>query len=120
MRGALTLPIALQREDPQRTLVLPQASAAEEYRSRALRVCGAPDLLRLVRAMLPGDAAEPLTRNQTADVTGLRLASCDNPMARPMRSGARWTTTTSPGRQSLKLGTQVPGQSFGTRGSCLD
>ena len=60
VRGALALALALQRDDPQRTLVLPQASAAEAARARGLRVCGAADLLRVVRAMLAGDAAEPL------------------------------------------------------------
>jgi len=29
-----------------------------------VRVCGAPDLLRVVRALLPGDAAEPLPPTQ--------------------------------------------------------
>ena len=65
VRGALALALALQRENASAagattSLVLPQASAAEAARARQVRVCGAPDLLRVVRALLPGDAAEPL------------------------------------------------------------
>jgi magnesium chelatase family protein len=63
VRGALALALALQREaadGPPPTLVLPQASAAEAARAPGVRVCGAADLLAVVRALLPGDAAEPL------------------------------------------------------------
>jgi len=60
VRGALALALALQRGGSARTLVLPQASAAEAARAGTVRVCGAPDLLTVVRALLPGDAAEPL------------------------------------------------------------
>jgi magnesium chelatase family protein len=69
VRGALALALALQRDagdSPPATLVLPQASAAEASRARRVRVCGAPDLLRVVRALLPGDAAEPLAAEQPA------------------------------------------------------
>ena len=41
VRGALALAVALQRSGSQRTLVLPQASAAEAARATAVRVCGA-------------------------------------------------------------------------------
>ncbi len=67
VRGALALALALQREaagGAPATLVLPQASAAEASRARQVRVCGAPDLLRVVRALLPGDVAEPLPRTE--------------------------------------------------------
>ena len=63
VRGALALALALQRETADGaapTLVLPMASATEAARASGLRVCGAPDLLAVVRALLPGDAAEPL------------------------------------------------------------
>ena len=68
VRGALALALALQRDAaggaPPATLVLPQASAAEAARARQVRVCGAPDLLAVVRALLPGDVAEPLPAMQ--------------------------------------------------------
>jgi magnesium chelatase family protein len=60
VRGALALALALQRDGSRRTLVLPQASAAEAARAPAVCVCGAADLLQVVRALLPGDAAQPL------------------------------------------------------------
>ncbi len=60
VRGALALALALQRSGNGRTLVLPQASAAEAARASAVRVCGAADLLTVARAMAIGDAAEPL------------------------------------------------------------
>ena len=64
VRGALALALALQRSGSGRTLVLPQASAAEAARAQQVRVCGATDLLQVVRALLPGDAAEPLAPTQ--------------------------------------------------------
>ncbi len=73
VRGALALALALQRDagdSPPATLVLPQASAAEASRARQVRVCGAPDLLRVVRALLPGDAAEPLSAEQPVAESG--------------------------------------------------
>lgn len=60
VRGALALALAVLRSGSERTLVLPQASAREAARAHRVRVCGAPHLLAVVRAMLPGDAAEPL------------------------------------------------------------
>jgi magnesium chelatase family protein len=60
VRGALALALAVQRSGSQRTLVLPQSSAEEAARAGTLRVCGAADLLTVVRAMLPGDAVCPL------------------------------------------------------------
>ncbi len=60
VRGALALALAMQRSGAGRTLVLPQASAMEAARAQRVRVCGADNLQRVVRALLPGDAAEPL------------------------------------------------------------
>ena len=60
VRGALALALAVQRSGSERCLVLPQASANEAARAHRVRVCGAPHLLAVVRAMLPGDAAQPL------------------------------------------------------------
>ena len=75
VRGALALALALQREAtggaPAPILVLPQTSAAEAARARQVRVCGASDLLTVVRALLPGDAAEPLVpMTPPADIPG--------------------------------------------------
>jgi len=60
VRGALALALALQRGATARTLVLPRDSAAEAARAGGVRVCGAAHLLEVVRALLPGDAAQPL------------------------------------------------------------
>lgn len=60
VRGALALALAVQRSGSARSLVLPQASAAEAARAGQVHVCGAPNLLAVVRAMLPGDAAQAL------------------------------------------------------------
>ena len=74
VRGALALALALQREaagGTPPTLVLPRASAAEAARARQVRVCGACDLLSVVRALLPGDAAQPLAATEPPpDVPG--------------------------------------------------
>ncbi|MES2718496.1 MAG: YifB family Mg chelatase-like AAA ATPase [Pseudomonadota bacterium] len=78
VRGALALALALQRESaagPPATLVLPQASAVEASRARQVRVCGAPDLLRVVRALLPGDAAAPLAQTTPPDAVAGRTAA---------------------------------------------
>ena len=64
VRGALALALALQRSGSGRTLVLPLASATEAARAQQVRVCGATDLLQVVRALLPGDAAQPLAPTQ--------------------------------------------------------
>ena len=60
VRGALALALALQAGGQTRTLVLPEASAAEAARADTVRVCGAAHLLAVVRSLLPGAAAEPL------------------------------------------------------------
>ena len=60
VRGALALALALQAGGQARTLVLPDASAAEAARAGAVRVCGASHLLAVVRSLLPGDAAVPV------------------------------------------------------------
>jgi magnesium chelatase family protein len=88
VRGALALALALQREAADgaapATLVLPQASAAEAARARQVRVCGAPDLLHVVRALLPGDAAEPLP----AAVPPAQAAAAAAPDLRDVRGQA--------------------------------
>jgi len=62
VRGALALALAMGRDAPQRTLVLPAPSAAEAARASAVVVQGAATLLEVVQALLPGDAAVPLAR----------------------------------------------------------
>lgn len=59
VRGALALALALQAVGQTRTFVLPEAGAAEAARADAGRVCGAPRLLAVVRALLSGEAGEP-------------------------------------------------------------
>ncbi len=60
VRGALALALAVARAGQRRTLVLPEASAGEAARVDKLRVCAPRHLLDVVRAMVPGDAAQPL------------------------------------------------------------
>jgi magnesium chelatase family protein len=61
VHGALAMALALQRApgSVQRTLVLPQASADESGLVGDLPVRGADHLLDVVRALLPGDGADP-------------------------------------------------------------
>ncbi|MBI5255188.1 MAG: YifB family Mg chelatase-like AAA ATPase [Burkholderiales bacterium] len=63
VRGALALALGLQRAGQERALVLPLASAAEAARATTVVVHGARHLLDVVRAMQPGDTAEPLPRS---------------------------------------------------------
>ena len=73
VRGALALALALRRQGPHQSLVLPALSAREAALAQGLDVLAADHLLDVVRAMAPGDevpslpAAEPLqlTRDET-------------------------------------------------------
>ncbi|HSC63645.1 MAG TPA: magnesium chelatase domain-containing protein, partial [Caldimonas sp.] len=60
VHGALAMALALRRASAptRRTLVLPQASADESALVGGLAVVGADHLLDVVRALLPGDAAD--------------------------------------------------------------
>ncbi|MEO6364426.1 MAG: YifB family Mg chelatase-like AAA ATPase [Caldimonas sp.] len=60
VQGALAMALALHRSpgSASRTLVLPQVSADESALVGGLAVRGASHLLDVVRALLPGDAAE--------------------------------------------------------------
>jgi magnesium chelatase family protein len=66
VRGALAMGLALRRRAAGagvlRALVLPAASAREASRVDGLEIHGAAHLLDVVRALLPGDVAEPLPR----------------------------------------------------------
>ena len=64
IRGALALALALRQSSPERELVLPADSAAEAALADGVRAHGATHLLDVVRALLPGEAAEPLPRAQ--------------------------------------------------------
>ncbi|HUG22572.1 YifB family Mg chelatase-like AAA ATPase [Piscinibacter sp.] len=66
VRGSLAMALALRRMGSSRALVLPQASAREAALVDGLTIHPAAHLLDVVKAMLPGDAAEPLPR---AEVT---------------------------------------------------
>ncbi|MBE7420252.1 MAG: YifB family Mg chelatase-like AAA ATPase [Ideonella sp.] len=81
VRGALALALALRREQPTRTLVLPRASAREAALAQGLTVHSADHLLEVVRAMVPvavdGSApllplAEPLALAAPASLPDLR------------------------------------------------
>jgi magnesium chelatase family protein len=60
VRGALALALAVARTRQPRTLVLPEASASEAARAGGVRVAAPRHLLDVVRAMVPGEAAQPL------------------------------------------------------------
>jgi len=60
VRGALALALALRHEGATRTLVLPEASAAEAALAGQGPVRSARHLLDVVAALQPGDAAKPL------------------------------------------------------------
>jgi magnesium chelatase family protein len=62
VRGALALALGARRDTEPRRLVLPLASAQEAARAAGAEVYGAAHLTEVVQAMLPGEAAQPLTR----------------------------------------------------------
>jgi magnesium chelatase family protein len=62
VRGGVALALALRRDGSARTLVLPPDSAAEAALVAQVDVRSAAHLLDVVRALLPGDAAQPLPR----------------------------------------------------------
>ncbi len=64
VRGALAMALAAAQAGDARTMVLPAASAAQAARVAGVRVLAAAHLLDVVRALLPGDAAEPLPAAQ--------------------------------------------------------
>jgi magnesium chelatase family protein len=84
VHGALAVGLALHRTatsiERARTLVLPDASADETASVGGLSVRGAAHLLDVVRALLPGDAADasalreakPLRRGEPAPLPDLR------------------------------------------------
>ena len=77
VRGALALALAVQRETPQRTLVLPPGSAALAAQAGGVDVRAAATLLDVVRAFTPGDAAQPLPRaSAPGAVPGSPRVSC--------------------------------------------
>jgi magnesium chelatase family protein len=61
VRGALALALALRRQGPHHSLVLPTLSAREAALAHGLDVRAADHLLDVVRALVPGDEATPLT-----------------------------------------------------------
>ncbi len=66
VRGSLAMGLALRRLGSPRALVLPQASAQEAALVDGLVIHAASHLLDVVKALLPGDAAQPLPRPQAA------------------------------------------------------
>ncbi len=102
VRGALALALAVQRDGSERTLVLPLASAAEAARVPGVRVCGAPDLLSVVRAMLPGDSAEPLPAS-LAPPAGAALPAPDLREVRGQAAAKRALEVAAAGRHSLLM-----------------
>jgi magnesium chelatase family protein len=60
VRGALAMSLAVRRLGSRRALVLPHASAREAALVDGLTIHTATHLLEVVRALLPGNAAQPL------------------------------------------------------------
>ncbi|MGD9831594.1 MAG: YifB family Mg chelatase-like AAA ATPase [Piscinibacter sp.] len=62
VRGALAMALAAAHDEatPRRAMVLPAESAEQAARADGVRVHAAGHLLDVVRALQPGDAAEPL------------------------------------------------------------
>jgi magnesium chelatase family protein len=75
VRGALALALALQRQHPQRALVLPAASAREAALARAVDVRTADHLLDVVRAMTPGESATELPRARALELMPAAVAA---------------------------------------------
>lgn len=71
IRAALAMSLALRREQSERSLILPPASAAEAALVEGVKVLSAPHLLDLVAALAPGSEqtlspAQPLPRCEGA------------------------------------------------------
>ncbi len=81
VRGALALALALRREGSAQGLILPRRSAEEAARVPGLRVCGADHLLDVVRACLPGEAAQALPRATAPE----RMAPAPGPDLRDVK-----------------------------------
>ena len=100
VRGALAMGLAMQRDasalERGRTLVLPLASADETASVGGLTVRGADHLLDVVRALLPGEAA---------DADALREPV---PLRRRCRRGACPTCATSRGRRRPSARSRSP------------
>ena len=64
VRGALALALALRREQPARTLVLPTDSAQAAAQLGGLDIRAADTLLQVVQSLQPGEDAAPLPRAQ--------------------------------------------------------
>jgi magnesium chelatase family protein len=62
VRGALALALALRREQPARTLVLPADSAQAAAQLGGLDIRAADTLLQVVQSLQPGEDAVPLPR----------------------------------------------------------
>ncbi len=102
VRGALALALAAGQSDSPRGLVLPSASAREAARSQRVPVYGAAHLLEVVRALMPGDAAQPLVRAQAPTA----LAGPAYPDLREVRGQAgakRALEIAAAGRHSLLM-----------------
>jgi len=102
VRGALALALALQSAGSGRTLVLPLASACEAARARDVHVCGATDLQSVVRALLPGDAAEPLPAAQPPPAAAA-LALPDLREVRGQAAAKRALEVAAAGQHSLLM-----------------
>jgi magnesium chelatase family protein len=90
VHGALAVGLALRRraalQDLSRTLVLPRQSAEETALVGGLRVRGADHLLDVVRALLPGDAADASSLHQPE--AAVRAAAAPLPDLRDVKGQA--------------------------------
>ena len=84
VRGALAMALAVRRTQGRRSLVLPQDSAAAAAHVGSLDIRAAQTLLQVVRALQPGEAAEPLPRA----VAGATAAAASGPDLRDVKGQA--------------------------------
>ncbi len=102
VRGAVALALAARAAGVRRTLVLPPGSADEAALVGGVDVRRCTHLLDAVRALQPGDAAEPLSRAAPAAATAAAPAP-DLADVRGQSAAKRALTIAAAGRHSLLM-----------------
>jgi magnesium chelatase family protein len=103
VRGALAIALAIKRSGCGRALVLPAASAQEAALVDGVDVRTAGHLLDVVRALLPGDDAQPLDRAQAAPAPAVDAKQPDLRDVRGQASVKRVLEIAATGSHSLLM-----------------